>query len=131
MSLLTLEKTTMYDSICKSLLENKQIQLACVVNSKGRIVAGHLGKFPAGFEDERNFDVFLMETALEFSMKREFDSKLGMVEYVFSKRRGVNITSIPINDDVLVIISPNNMEHQEIVKKCMSFLETSLRNLVI
>lgn len=131
MSLLTLEKTTMYDSICKNLLENKQIQLACVVNNKGRIVAGHLGKFPSGFEDERSFEVFLMEIALEFSMKREFDSKLGMVEYVFSKRSWANVTSIPINDDVLVIISPNNMEHQEIVKKCMSFLETSLRNLVI
>ena len=131
MSLLTLEKTTMYDSICKNLLENKQIQLACVVNNKGRIVAGHLGKFPSGFEDERSFEVFLMEIALEFSMKREFDSKLGMIEYIFSKRRCANVTSIPINDDVLVIISPINKEPQEIVKKYHVLLETSLRNLAI
>jgi hypothetical protein len=131
MSLLTLEKTTMYDSSCKNLLKDKQIQLACVVNNKGRIIAGHLGKFPSGFEDERNFEVFLMEIALEFSMKREFDNKLGFVEYVFSKRKWANVISIPLQDDVLVIITPNNMEPQEIVKKCMPLLETSLINSVI
>lgn len=125
MSLLTLEKTTMYDSICTNLLEDKQIQLAFFVNNKGRIVAGHPKKIPDEFEDERNFEVFLMEIALEFSMKREFDSKLGLVEYVFLKRKCVNITSIPVQDDVLVIVSRSHIQPQEIVKKCTSLLKTS------
>jgi len=131
MSLLTLEKATTYNSICMNLQADKQIQLVCVVNNKGRIIAGQPKKFPSTFGDEKSFEVFLMEIALEFSMKREFDSKFGTVEYVFSKRRWINVISIPLGDDVLVIISQNDVEPQTIVKKFMPQMKTSLQNLVI
>jgi len=125
MSLLTLEKTATYNSICMNLQAEKQIQLACVVNNKGRIIAGQPKKFPSSFGDEKSFEVFLMEIALEFSMKREFDNKFGTVEYVFSKRRWANIISIPLNDNVLVIISQIVVEPQAIIKKFMPQMEKS------
>ena len=112
-----------------NLLNDKQIQFACVVNNKGRIVTGQFDKIPIGFD--KDFEIFLMEIALEFSMKREFDNKFGKVEYIFSKRSGVNITCIPFNDDVLAIISQKHVEPQEIIKKCMFFLEPSVMNLVL
>jgi len=109
---------------------NKQIQLACIVNNRGRIIAGQPKKFPTVFGDEKSFEVFLMEIALEFSMKREFDNKFGAVEYVFSKRGHTNVTCIPLDNDVLVIVSQNTVEPQEIVKKFILPLERNLQNLV-
>lgn len=131
MSLLTLEKTLTYNSICMNLQADKQIQFACVVNNKGRIIAGQPQKFLSTFGDEKNFEVFLMEIALEFSMRREFDNKFGAVEYVFSKRRWANVINIPLDNNVLVIIFQNTVEPQTIVKKFMPIMETNLQNLVI
>lgn len=123
MSLLTLERAIAYDTACSKLMEDKQIQSVCVVNNKGRIVAGQFGKF-CDNKTEKWIEVFLMEIALEFSMKREFDSKFGFVEYTFSKRGLVNVMCIPVNDDdVLVVISQRNIVPMEIVKKSISFLK--------
>ena len=116
MSLLTFEKSLIYESVCTQLQQNKEIQFAGFVNNKGRMVAGQVGNQFTKFEDEEGA-VFLMETALEFSMKNEFNKRFGMIEYVFSKRGSANIICIPIHENILVIISENHIEPQKIIEK--------------
>jgi len=125
MSLLTLEKTVIYDSMCVNLLNDKRILFAGIVNNRGRIITGTFEKFPECFENHKNFEVFLMEIALEFSMKREFDKNFGSVESVLSRRSWANVMCVPIDDNVLVIISHSNVRSQDILKKCTPVLEVN------
>jgi len=125
MSLLTLEKTVIYDSMCMNLLNDKRILFAGIVNDKGRIVTGSFETFPQCFESHKDFTMFLMEIALEFSMKREFDKNFGRIESALSKRNLANVICVPINDNVLVIISHSNIRSQDILKKCTPVLETN------
>jgi hypothetical protein len=128
MSLLTVEPQIIYESICTKLLENRDLNFVGVVNNKGRIIAGQFGKIYANFENKNQFEMFLMEIALEFSMKHEFNNKFGLIEYVFSKRRSANIFCMPINEAILVIISENYFEPGIILEKCLPVLETSFKD---
>ncbi|MGI0056738.1 MAG: DUF6659 family protein [Nitrosarchaeum sp.] len=125
MSVLTFEKSLIYESVCTQLLQNTAIQFAGFVNKKGRIVAGQIGNKFFKFEDEEG-TVFLMETALEFSMKNEFNKRFGVIEYVFSKRNSANITCIPIHENILVIISESHVEPQKILEKYTSIIQKTL-----
>lgn len=118
MSLLTVEKDELYELLCSKLLQNSEIQFVGVVNKKGRIIAGRFGNDEfTKFDENYGLDVFLMETALEFSMKNEFNNKFGKMEYVFSKRNSANITCIPIHENILVIITESNFEIHKIIEK--------------
>lgn len=125
MSLLTLETSKIYESICAKLLQNKEIQFVGFVNTRGKIIAGQAGNQFSKFENDEG-SVFLMETALEFSMKNEFNNRFGEIEYIFSKRNSVNITCIPIHENVLVIISESNVEPQKILERYKSVFQTTL-----
>ena len=125
MSLLTLEKTVIYDSMCMDLLNDKRILYAGIVNNKGRIMTGSFEALPECFENRRSFEVFLMEIALEFSMKREFEENLGKIDSVITKRSWANVMCVPIVDNVLVIISHSTVQSQDILKKCAPVFETS------
>ena len=124
MSLLTLEKTVIYDSMCMDLLNDKRILYAGIVNNKGRIMTGSFEALPECFENRRSFEVFLMEIALEFSMKREFEENLGKIDSVITKRSWANVMCVPIVDNVLVIISHSTVQSQDILKKCSPVFET-------
>lgn len=128
MSLLTIESSIIYESICTKLLQNRELNFVGVVNNKGRIIAGQLEKIYTKFEDKNELEMFLMEIALEFSMKREFNSKFGSVEYVFSKRHWANILCIPINESILVIISESYFEPGIILEKCLPVLEFNFKH---
>jgi len=123
LSLLTIEKTVIYDSMCMNLLNDKRILYAGIVNDKGRIVTGSFEEFPKCFECHKDFEVFLMEIALEFSMKREFDKNFGKIDSVISKRGLANVICVPIADNVLVIVSHSNVPSQDILKKCTPVFE--------
>ncbi len=122
MSMLTFEKFELYESLCSNLVQNKEIQFVGFVNKKGRKIVGQFGneKFTKFEEDDNGLDVFLMETALEFSMKNEFNNKFGMMEYVFSKRNSVNITCMPIHENILVIITESHFDVQKVLEKYTS-----------
>ena len=126
MSLLTFEKSIIYEAICTQLLQNKEIKFAGFVNKKGRLVAGQFGNQYTEFEDHDRLDVFLMETALEFSMKNEFNKRFGGIEYVFSKRNSVNVACIPIHENILVIITESHVEIQKILEKYTAVIQKTL-----
>ena len=88
-------------------------------------MTGSFEALPECFENRRSFEVFLMEIALEFSMKREFEENLGKIDSVITKRSWANVMCVPIVDNVLVIISHSTVQSQDILKKCAPVFETS------
>lgn len=127
MQTLTLEKSLIYESVCNKLIQNNEIQFVGLVNNKGRMISCQINEQFSKFEDNEK-EVFFMETALEFSMKNEFNTRFGMVEYVISKRNSANIICLPINEYVLIIITKINVDPQKILEKYFPIIKKDLED---
>ena len=115
MSLLT-NKFISCDLLCSGLMQNSELLFSGFVNNRGRMVS--CGKYNSlNFHDEKNLEMFVMEIALDFSMKNEFNHVLGKVEYAVTKRKNTNVVCIPMDELILVIIADNNISIEGIVKK--------------
>ena len=125
MQTLTLEKSLIYESVCDRMIKNYEIQFAGFVNNKGRVVTYQINEQFSKFEDNEK-EVFFMETALEFSMKNEFNTRFGMLEYVISKRNSANIICVPINEYILIIISKIPLEPRGILEEYVSIIQRTL-----
>jgi len=116
MSLLTNNKFLSCDLLCSRLMQNSELFFSGFVNNRGRMVT--CGKYNSlNFHDEKSLEMFVMEIALDFSMKNEFNYLLGTVEYAVTKRKNTNIVCIPMDELILVIIADNHISVEEVVKK--------------
>ena len=104
MSLLTSNKFISCDLLCSKLMQNSEVFYSGFVNKRGRTVT--CGKNTSlKFHDEKSLEMFVMEIALDFSMKNEFNEVLGKVEYAVTKREDFAVLCIPMDDLILVIIT--------------------------
>ncbi len=116
---------------CNSLLQISGVRFAGLINSNGHLFAGGFGSNILPYEDEKNLEMLFMELVLDISMRREFDQSFGKVISVTSKREKVNITSIPINKDVLVISSDPTVNVDNLVAKATGLLAHSKKQEAI
>ncbi len=115
MSLLTSEEFFSCDLFCSELKQNSEFLFIGFVNKKGRIVA--YGKNSLNFHDEKSLEMFVMEIALDFSMKNEFNEVLGNIVYTVTKRENSNVICIPMDEFILVIIADNNSNVEGVVNE--------------
>ena len=130
MSLLTSDTFLSCDRLCSELMENSEILFSGFVNQKGRIVT-YGNNNSLNFHNEKSLEMFLMEIALDFSMKNEFNDLLGNVEYAVTKRKNTNIVCIPMDLLILVIVASNPIRIEEIVKKVYHTLSQFTRARVM
>ena len=135
MSLLTEDKFLSCDLLCSRLMQNSEILFSGFVNNRGRMITSGRNN-SLYFHDEKSLEMFVMEIALDFSMKNEFNDVLGAVEYAVTKRKDTNILCIPMDEFILVIIVKSHISVDGIVKKIyhtlskFSKMEASLDELI-
>lgn len=88
---------------CNELLSNEQVRFAGIVNKMGNLIAGGFKDGINPFETDEKCRMMYMQMTLELSMRREFNSSLGVVNYIASKRENALMISVPINDNLLLI----------------------------
>ena len=103
MSLMTNDMFVSCDLICSGLIQNSEILFSGFVNPKGRIVTCSKNS-SFNFHDEKNLEMFVMEIALDFSMKNEFDDIMGKVSYSVTSRENFTVLCIPMDELILVTI---------------------------
>ena len=54
---------------------------------------------------------------LDFKMRQELDDVLGKIDYIASRRTKQLIISVPINENLVLIIAEPNADDKEIIKK--------------
>ena len=121
MSLLTSNKFISCDLLCSKLMQNSDVSYSGFVNKRGRTVT--CGKNTSlKFHDEKSLEMFVMEIALDFSMKNEFNDILGKVEYTVTKREDFAVLCIPMDELILVIITNACHNVEKVVKNAYEIL---------
>ena len=107
-----------YTKICKSILSvDPKIRFAGVINQMGRIVTGKFKEGVSSYLDDKEDGMAYMELAMEIFLREEFNEKLGEVEYVLSKRKKINIISIPMKKYLILISSEPDANVEEVLEK--------------
>lgn len=114
---LHVEKYTELEKRCNVLLDDDQIRFAGVINKMGNLVAGGSRKDMKPFQNDAKQRMLYMQMVLEISMRREFDSDLGDVNYTTSKRNKALMVTVPIEDQIVLVSSVPDASTERIVEK--------------
>jgi len=113
LSLLTSEQVIDLETACTQLTSSDGIRFCGIINNKGRLIAGSFKPGIVPHENDKQRQMLYMELALDLSMKKEFDSSLGIIKSIVSRRESVNLISIPFNQNfILISTEPYNNEDE-------------------
>ena len=113
----TEEKILAIEEAAKSILQDKNIRLVRVINRMGRIIVERYQDGVTSLLVDKEDKMISMQLALEVFLRDEFDEKLGPIDYVLSKRKKINLISIPIQKYLVLVSTEPNSNVEEIVKK--------------
>ncbi|MFB5606495.1 MAG: DUF6659 family protein [Candidatus Nitrosomaritimum yanchengensis] len=117
MSLLSFQEVGKLDESCLKLAKISGVNFAGVINKNGRLIAGGFRTDSNSYKKEKLQMIFL-ELYLDYSMRKEFDSVLGKINYMTTLREHVNVTTIPYNEELILILSQPNTDINNLVEKC-------------
>lgn len=117
MTILTPTEIKKLDYACKKLQEEKEISHVGVVNSLGRLIAGGFNENVKPLINDEKIDMVYMQMQLDFNMRQELDDILGPIDYIASRRTKQLIISVPIGENLVIIIAEPSADDKKIIKK--------------
>ena len=108
-------QTSLHEKKCQELLEFDEIRFVGIINKLGNLIEGGFKKNVRSLVIEKEQRMMYMQMALEIAMRKDFDSSLGEIDYLASKRKNVVMISIPVNDKLILISAEPTASPEEIV----------------
>jgi len=104
-----------FDESCQSILNNKSIRFAGVIDNMGNLVSGGFKKNVCSLIPDKNSRIMYTNHALDYAMKKDFDDTLGPIEYMASKRKNVLMITIPFGNYLILVSAEPNSSADQIV----------------
>ena len=114
---LSLEEYTVLEERCSQILNDKQITFVGIINKMGNLVAGGFKQGIEPFQSDVKQRMLYMQMVLEISMRSEFDSVLGQVNYTASHRNKALIITVSLYDRIILVSSKPDASAERIVAK--------------
>lgn len=99
---------------CASILGEKGVRFAGVINNMGRQVAGGYKKTITPLVDEEEHKISL-EHALEIMITKDLDDSLGSIDSIITRRKKVTMITIPMEKYSILISAEKNSNAEKIV----------------
>ena len=110
------EQIQALEGACNTLLALPNMRFIGVINKLGKLVVGKFGEGVSSHLSDKEDGMAYMELAMEIFLREEFNDKLGEIDYVLSKRKKVNIISMPIGKHLILISTEPDADVNSIVK---------------
>ena len=123
----TKEQISAIEDAAKSILGDKNIRLVRVINRMGRIIVERYQEGVTSLLVDKEDKMISMQLALEIFLRDEFNEKLGEIDYVLSKRKKINLISIPIEKYLVLVSTEPNSDVESIVRKTSEKLSDVLK----
>ena len=105
-----------FSTFCRKLLEsNLNIILVAIVNKRGRVIEL---KTKDGFSSQfgdKDLEMFFMQRALQATMIRDSDCKLGVFNYTITKRENMFEYIAQLDDGLLLVLIDSIQSFSELV----------------
>lgn len=116
MSLLNFQQARELDDSCLKISKIPGVNFAGIINRNGKLIAGGFKKDSGTYKKEKLFMIFL-ELYLDYSMRKDFDSELGKINYMTTRREQTNVTTIPFKEDLILVFSEPRTNIENVVEK--------------
>ena len=116
-STLDVNKYLQLENKCQEILKDETIRFAGVINNMGKLIAGGYDEGTDSYETDEKRRMLYMQTALEISMRKEFDDTLGKINYIATNRNKVLMITIPMNDHVVLVSAKSTVTAEQIIEK--------------
>ena len=117
MTILSVEDIKKLDAACTALSEEEQIRHVGVINVLGHLVAGGFRKGITPLLAEDKITMTYMQLMLDFKMRQELDDVLGPIDYIASRRTNHLIISVPIGENLVLVVAEPNADDKRIIKR--------------
>jgi len=99
-------KFQIYDIRCKDLLDDDEIRFAGIINEVGDLIYGGFKKGIVPLESDQTKLESFMRFVSEISLRKEYDSSLGPINYLVARRDKAVLISFPFPlSRILLLIS--------------------------
>ncbi|MDH3677169.1 MAG: hypothetical protein OEQ12_02585 [Nitrosopumilus sp.] len=109
------DENKILDKKCQSLLDEKGVRFAGVINNMGRQVAGGYKSTITPLVDEEDHKISL-EHALEIQITKDLDESLGSIDSIITRRKKVIMITIPMENSSLLMSTELDSNAEKIVK---------------
>ena len=108
-----------YDGKCKKLLEEDEIRFAGIINEVGTLVSGGFKKDITPLEEDKTKLKSFMEFVSKVSIRKEYDQKLGPINYLAARRDKAVLVSFPfpVSKFVLLISANPSVDIEKLATK--------------
>ncbi|NND86201.1 MAG: hypothetical protein HKM23_02495 [Nitrosopumilus sp.] len=113
-----------FEQACKKILELPKIRFVGVINNMGRKIAGNFKDGVTSFLPDKENRRMYVQLMLEYMMRKDFDEKLGSIDYIVSRRTNVTMISIPTKEYLVLISAERDANAQDIVREVNSAFTT-------
>ncbi|MDH3313552.1 MAG: hypothetical protein OEM28_10465 [Nitrosopumilus sp.] len=116
---LTIEKQALEES-CKKILAIEKIRFVGVLNNMGKHIAGGFKEGITSYLGDRENHIMYVQLTLEYLMRKDFDTELGPIDYIASRRGKVTMISIPTKEYLILISAERDVNVEKIIQKVNS-----------
>lgn len=124
----TAEQIKLIEKACDEILRDKGVRFVGVINKMGRLVVGRYNTSIKSHLLDNEDQMVYMQLAMEIFLRQEFDKKLGSVDYVLSKRKKVNMISIPVEKYLVLVSTEPGIDVDKTFKETIDRLAPVLKN---
>ena len=114
---LDVDKCLQLENKCHGLLNNDEIRFVGIINRMGNLISGGLNEGVDLLETDEKRRKLYMQTALEISMREDFNDTLGKINYIATNRDNVLVITIPMNNHVMLISAKPTSKVEQIITK--------------
>ncbi|ABX13178.1 DUF6659 family protein [Nitrosopumilus maritimus] len=114
------DEITKFEQSCQKILELPKIRFVGVINNMGSKIAGNFKEGVTSFLPDKENRRMYVQLMLEYMMRKDFDEKLGSIDYIVSRRTNVTMISIPTKEYLVLISAERDANAQDIVREVNS-----------
>ena len=114
------QKYSTLEEPCREILKLPKIRFAGVIDRMGRRIAGGFGKDIVPLVTDSDNRGMYIQLALEYLMRKDFDSNLGQIDYIASRREKVTMITIPIEVGIVLISAERDVDIEETITQVNS-----------
>jgi len=103
------------ENSCNKVLSLPKIRFVGVLDNMGNKVAGGFKEGITSYLEDKEDRMMYVQLTFEYLMRKDFDKKLGPIDYIASQRKKIVLISIPTRNYLVLISAEREVDVQYII----------------
>ena len=105
------------ENSCNQVLSLPKIRFVGVLNNMGNKIAGGFKEGVISYLEDKEDRMMYVQLTFEYLMRKDFDKKLGPIDYIVSQRQKIVLISIPTRNYLVLISADREANVQDIIRE--------------